>query len=154
VAQTNQYPDESGSKILSSGHVYKYRTTKLTNGFEIEGSIQIYNSDSKFLDVEWNYRNGKQMSEGEALGYYRDPYYFSYRSFTTDQLRKIVSFFINAEKFPFIAGSQSDPAIPSGFFTKIPPPAASPLSWKRPSLAGRGEARGRKKNFKIAGRIS
>lgn len=62
VAQTNQYPNTTGT-IAKSGYTYKYRSAKIP-GLENTVSttdIELYNSDCKYLDVEWRYKDGSMF---------------------------------------------------------------------------------------------
>jgi hypothetical protein len=103
MAQTNQYPNPSGT-ITKSGYTYKYRNG-IISGVEVATRIELYNASSKFLDVPWTYKNGAQKSEGEALGYYQESYYYNYRSQTYDQLRSIVAGLFTSQHKTMLKGS-------------------------------------------------
>lgn len=102
--KTNYYINSSGT-ITRSGYTYKYRKYKLSStGFEIANMIQLYNADAIYLDVAWGRKEGT-ITEGEAMGYYRDPYYLSYRSLTQDELQALVASCFTARQLEDLKGS-------------------------------------------------
>ncbi len=89
AAQTNQYPGSTGT-IVKSGYTYKYRNPRIS-GIEVPVGVELYNAAcTTYLDVKRAHKDGSKLSEGEALGYHKDSYYFSYSSKTYDQLRALV----------------------------------------------------------------
>jgi hypothetical protein len=86
---TNYYPNTSGT-LTRSGYTYDYRTYKLPSGLELSQDIELYNTNVKYLDVEWDRKEG-EMTYTEASGHEPWSYYISYRSQTLDQLRDIVA---------------------------------------------------------------
>ena len=89
AAQTNQYPGATGT-ISRTGYSYKYRNGIIA-GVEVANRIELYNAAcTTYLDVKRAHKDGSKLSEGEALGYHKDSYYFGYSSMTYDQLRALV----------------------------------------------------------------
>jgi len=60
AAQTNYYPNTTGT-ITKSGYTYKYRNERFAH-VEIPDGIELYNSTSTYLDVEWAYKDGTKFA--------------------------------------------------------------------------------------------
>jgi len=104
-AQINQYPNTSGT-ITKSGYTYKYRNGTIS-GIEQTRRIDLYNASSTYLDMKWAHKDGTDLAQGEALGWYRDPYYFSYSSMTLEQLRSLVAGCFTSQQKATLKASES-----------------------------------------------
>lgn len=88
VAQTNQYPNASGT-ITKSGYTYKYRYPKYAGGKDFTSRILLYNSLVSYLDVEYGNRDGTPLTEREELRGSPTPLYSS-QNMTIDDLKAMV----------------------------------------------------------------
>lgn len=67
IAQTNQYPGATGT-ISKSGYAYKYRNAPGFDGPGTSVLLELYNSASTYLDVEWAYADGTGVPMAKLLG--------------------------------------------------------------------------------------
>lgn len=103
VAQTNQYPNTSGT-ITKSGYTYKYDSPYHNGIGYFSYLIQLHNASVLYLNVDYANRDGSPLTEKEILEGPLAPL-FSGQSMTDDQVRTMINGKFTATQKATFAGN-------------------------------------------------